>query len=198
MLPHRNRRNVVLAAAVGLAVSLSSCSGGSRQITDPSSDPGNSSAAVGSQSSSAAANSRPPIHPAAPLEFLPVRSETQGNCPAHSATMIEDPTAKTCLHLAKPALTVTTLRSVEATSQPQWSVNIGLGPQDARRFKSLTTTMSRRSSPQNKLAVVVGSPSTGRLLTAPEVVEPIAGGNIRVIGALTRKSANELVHDLGG
>lgn len=132
-----------------------------------------------------------------PLRFSAVRDVTSGACPSDSTSAVDDREADTCLHLGKPEMTVTSAKSATVVSEPQLGVTIDLQPKDAGRLKSLTTTLSKRTSPQNELAVTVGSSTDRRLISAPEVRAPIAGGAMQVVGDFTKKSATQLVHDLG-
>lgn len=132
-----------------------------------------------------------------PLRFSAVRDVTSGACPSDTTSAVDDHEANACLHLGKPEMTVTSVKSATVMSDSQPGITIVLKPHDASRLKALTTTLSKQASPQNKLAVILGSSADRRLLTAPAVQAPIAGPGMQIVGDFTEESAKQLVHDLG-
>lgn len=94
-------------------------------------------------------------------------------------------------------MTVRSVKSADYSSDPQPSVSVTLGADDSRRLKSLTTTVSKRSGDQNRIAALVGTGSDRRLLSAPAVMSPMTNGSMQFSG-LSAKQAKQLAHDLGG
>ena len=66
------------------------------------------------------------------------------------------------------------------------------------RFRALTKRLSRKSQPQDQLALVLGTAPNARLLSAPYVQSPIDGGRLQITGGFTKSSAQQVVRDLGG
>ena len=137
--------------------------------------------------------------PSAPLGFYPVRGAEPGHCRSGEPSAVDDPVGHGCLELGSVAFTVRQLKKVELSRQAeQWAVAISFEPADAKEFTRLTTTVSARADPQNRVAVVLGTPSDGRLLSAPTVIQPINSPDLMISGGFTRDEAEELVTDLGG
>lgn len=170
------RRQIVVLGAVALAAMLAACGSG------------------GSANTSGTPITAASKTTAKPLQFRAVESETQGSCPSRSAATVED--HGSCLHLGEPAMSVRSVKSAEVTSEPQWSVIVVLGPDDARSLQRLTTTVSKRQGPRNRVAMLLGAGSDHRLLSAPSVMQPIVGGSVQLTGGFTEKEAEQLAHNL--
>lgn len=138
--------------------------------------------------------------PAKPLAFRPVLGETQGACPTGKDGYLADNSDGSCLHLGAPSLTVHRLKDAQAvkTDQGVWTVDLTLNDADAARFGRLTSELSQHTEPSNRVALVVGSGPSARVLSAPEVMSSIDTGTLRITGHFTKSSARQLVRDLGG
>ncbi|WP_446664069.1 SecDF P1 head subdomain-containing protein [Flexivirga sp. B27] len=165
-------RSILSLSTIALAATLSACG----------------SSSGGSSGDSASSG-------AAPLQVRAVKSESQGSCASHSTTMVED--HGSCLHLGKPAMTVHSVKSAKSSSDPQPSVIVTLGADDSRRLQSLTTTVSKRSGSQQRIAILVGAGSDHRVVSAPTVMEPMTNGSLQ-LSVDSAKQAKQLAHDLGG
>jgi len=151
-------------------------------------------------SSGVSTSSAAPATPSKPLQFSAVLGVSTGSCPTAKASYIVDARDGSCLRLAAPAVTVTHVRSAQATQLEggAWAVQIVLQPTDQARFRALTEKLSRQPRPRNQLALVLGTAPGARLLTAPVVQSPITTGRLQITGGLTKSTAQRLVSDLGG
>lgn len=75
-----------------------------------------------------------------------------------------------------------------------WTVGLSLDHEGAQTFSRLTTELSKKTPPQNQLAIVV----RGRVVTAPAVMSPITGGQLEITSNYTKQEAEQLVKDITG
>jgi preprotein translocase subunit SecD len=133
---------------------------------------------------------------AAPIRFQHVTAESQGSC-ASLGTPAAD--GSTCYQLEE-GLTVTQAHNLRVlgpdSKNPGWRIAIELSSSDARAFAELTQQAATATpgSPQQKIAIVVG----GRVVSAPAVQSAITGGKIEIQGNYTKKSAEQLLHQITG
>lgn len=124
---------------------------------------------------------------AGPLRIVPVASTAPGPCPS-GGPGVGSVDGRTCYRLGQGGMTVRRLESAEAERDPYgWHVNIRLDSDDARRFTSLTGRYVK-----HQLALV----SNGKVLTAPMLREPIAGGEVQITGNFTEEQAKKIAAEL--
>ncbi|MDN3358804.1 hypothetical protein [Actinomadura sp. DC4] len=131
------------------------------------------------------------------LRFLKVVEVTNAACPAGQTGQTASVRGDACYRLGD-GLTVSkvkriALRAPQATSSG-YSIQIDLLPQDSGRLGSLTGEVAREQQPRNQLAIVVG----GKVVSAPQVIEPIPGGVIMITGNFSRTEAQRYVDLIGG
>jgi preprotein translocase subunit SecD len=128
--------------------------------------------------------------PASPLEIRPVTSTKPGACPSGGPGVNgADVGGPTCFQLGT-GMTVAKVAEARAESGTGgWLVDISLNTQDATRFTALT-----RKYQNHRLALVTG----GKVVSAPTVREPIAGGRVQIAGNLTGDEAKKIARSLGG
>lgn len=142
--------------------------------------------------------------PASPdaVGFHRVLKAEPGRCPA-SPAVSAGPQITACgldgllYTLSKAELDGGHVTEVKAEQPPgslKWVVNVVLDGDGARLFEKLSTELAGKTPPQNQLAIVV----RGRLVSAPTVQSPIAGGKVQISGNFNQQSADQLVADITG
>jgi preprotein translocase subunit SecD len=132
----------------------------------------------------------------APIRFQHITAETPGSCTSGGAPAAD---GSTCYQLGD-GMTVTQARSIRVLgsdgNNPGWRIEIDLSPSDAQAFAELTQKAATETpgSPQQRIAIVVG----GRVVSAPAVQSAIPGGKIEIQGGYTRRSAEQLFHQITG
>ncbi|REE98058.1 SecDF P1 head subdomain-containing protein [Thermomonospora umbrina] len=132
----------------------------------------------------------------ASLGFQRVVSSTPGAC-ASGGTPSSD--GKTC-HRLGPGMTVHELAEIRAvppdTRGPTWTILITLRPSDATTFGELTRQVSAAppGTPARQLAIVVG----GKVVSAPEVLQPLTSGDVEISGQFTQDGATSLIAQITG
>jgi len=125
-----------------------------------------------------------------PLTIRPVDHASSGPCPSGGGGAPSVSSPQVCYHLrAGTGLTVHRVARAAADRGPagSWQVDIALDRPDARRFAHLT-----RAHRGEKLALLVNR----KVLTAPQVNEPITGGKLQISGDFTRYQALNLAIQL--
>ncbi len=74
-----------------------------------------------------------------------------------------------------------------------WIIRMTFEDDDAKRFAALTERASKRQSPQNQFAIVLGD----RPISAPAVTDSITGGEVQIAGSFTKETAEALAKELG-
>ncbi|WP_217623708.1 hypothetical protein [Streptomyces sp. TRM64462] len=92
-------------------------------------------------------------------------------------------------HLPRPA----PLRAPRRRRTGPWVAVALAGLLAVGGFAALTGRAAHRKPPQNQVAIVLGD----RLLSAPTVLQAIAGGQVEISGGFTEASARELAKELG-
>ncbi|MDN5724702.1 MAG: hypothetical protein L0G99_02050 [Propionibacteriales bacterium] len=141
--------------------------------------------------------------PANALSFHPVLEVNPAPCAAEATVPpgLPDPSSpeSSCLRGDQARLTVDRLADVKAEIPPNqttmtWQVTMTLEPDDAQAMAELTTDLADNSDPQNRLAVLLDE----KIITAPAVAGPIAGGTVIITGNYTQQEAEDLARRLGG
>jgi preprotein translocase subunit SecD len=73
-----------------------------------------------------------------------------------------------------------------------WVVNLEFSSDAADTFYQVTQELSKKTPPQNSFAIVLD----GRVMSFPEVNEPIPGGRAQITGNFTQKEAQDLANIL--
>ena len=129
-----------------------------------------------------------------PLAFQRVTASHPGPCANGELVSSE---GSECFTVGK-GFSVDRLKALEAkppsaqTGQAGWSVELELFPEDAQTFRSLTAEAS--ASPGRQIAMIF----QGKILSAPQVTEPITAGEVSISGNFTPKYATELVKRIVG
>ncbi|WP_158676923.1 SecDF P1 head subdomain-containing protein [Wenjunlia vitaminophila] len=174
------KRSSVLVA-VALAVALAGCAG------DDDRDDARTPTPKG------------PVALAHPLRFVPVEAVSAEPCPPGAAppALTDDRTGGCLTPGEAGGMTVVRTEHAEAindvTNGNGWTVRVTLVDEDAQRFADLTAKAARNPPPRNQIAIVQGD----RLLSAPQVVSAITGGEVDISGGSTREQAEELARALG-
>ena len=137
--------------------------------------------------------SRPPSDPKAKgtFQLRKVLTRSDGACPTSSADTVSSAKSDACYTLGD-GMTITKMKSVEmrAENGNGWVVEFDLRPEDTGRLSTLTGQLVREQSPRNQLAMV----SNGRVISAPEVQDPIADGKLMLSGNFSRAEAERYVN----
>jgi preprotein translocase subunit SecD len=138
--------------------------------------------------------SRPPAKPTkvkGTLQLRKVLTRTDGACTGNtSPDTVASEKSDACYTLGE-GMTITRVKSVDmrVESGNGWSVEFDLRPEDTGRLSTLTGQLVREQPPRNAMAMV----SNGRVISAPEVLDPIANGELQISGNLTRAEAERFV-----
>jgi preprotein translocase subunit SecD len=138
--------------------------------------------------------SRPPSKPTkvkGTLQLRKVLTRSDGACPqTASPDVVASVKSDACYTLGE-GMTITRVKSVDMrfASGNGWTVEFVLRPEDAGRLSTLTGQLVREQPPRNALAMV----SNGRVISAPEVQDPIANGELQLTGNFTRAEAERYV-----
>lgn len=99
-------------------------------------------------------------------------------------------------YLLGPALVkgdqLTNAQAGVANNSVSWMVTLALNTQGANDFYKATTHLSQQAQPRNQFAIVLDD----KVVSAPRVNAPIAGGNAEITGSFTQKEAQELANVL--
>lgn len=125
------------------------------------------------------------------LQLRKVLTRSDGACPqATSPDMVASAKSDACYTLGE-GMAITRVKSVDLRFQSGsgWVVDFVLRPEDTGRLSTLTGQLAREQSPRNAMAMV----SNGRVISAPEVQDPIANGELQLSGNFTRAEADRYV-----
>jgi preprotein translocase subunit SecD len=140
--------------------------------------------------------SRPPSDPKAKgtFQLRKVLTRSDGACPTSSPDTMASAKSDACYTLGD-GMTITKMKSVEmrAENGNGWVVEFDLRPEDTGRLSTLTGQLVREQSPRDQLAMV----SNGRVISAPEVQDPITNGKLVLSGNFTRAEAERYVKLFG-
>ncbi|MEV6522684.1 hypothetical protein AB0M43_12125 [Longispora sp. NPDC051575] len=131
---------------------------------------------------------------AQPISLLPVEEEYAAPCrPGDQSAGKLDPDK---CHRLGTGMVVTSVRQLvtKVGTDGKGVVQLSLNPDDARAFGDLTTRLAAEQPPRNLLAIVVN----GQVLSTPQVMSPIPGGEVEISGNFTVKEARDLVAKIKG
>ena len=134
-----------------------------------------------------------------PLTFQQVEEATPPPC---GSGTVPDAAGATCFRLGPERMAVHRVERIEAmppgpeTGQSRWSVRLELTSSDGEAFERLSGRAAERPQDADgrRIAMMVG----GRVLSAPMVTGPVAGGEVMISGDFTRSDAEGLVRTMTG
>ncbi|GGV25163.1 hypothetical protein GCM10010182_54710 [Actinomadura cremea] len=132
-----------------------------------------------------------------PLEFAPVADARQGGpCPPG---FLPERAPGGCLLLDSGGFRVArldTIRAVAPEASSSWGIELRLTGDDAAAFARLTRKAAAEpaGTPGQRIAIVVGE----QIVSAPAVIQPIAGGEVMISGNFTRTEVNDLIGRITG
>lgn len=149
---------------------------------------------------SAVAGQQGPVHLITPIRFMTVVSVSAGACETggYPGTVSGATTSTYCFHVdSAHSMSVSELAGIKVqqvtalnTKVPVgWEIELTFLGSDKAAFTRLTAATVNR-----QLAVVVD----GRVVTAPEIEEPLTTGQVSINSDFSQQSANDLLDQLTG
>ncbi|MQA93300.1 MAG: protein translocase subunit SecD [Streptosporangiales bacterium] len=81
---------------------------------------------------------------------------------------------------------------LDSATGAQWVVNLDFNGTGTRQFGDVTTRVVNLQPPRNQVAIVLD----GRVVSAPQINEPITGGTAQITGDFTEQEAKDLANVL--
>jgi preprotein translocase subunit SecD len=134
------------------------------------------------------------------VQFRPVLKAEPGGCTASTSPSAEgtacgpDGVRYTLGKVELDGTHVSEVKKPIFRDASGWTVGLTLDSEGAQTFSRLTSELSKKTPPQNQIAIVV----RGRVVTAPSVMSPITGGELEITSNYTQKEAEQLAKDITG
>ncbi|WP_432075111.1 serine/threonine protein kinase [Streptomyces wuyuanensis] len=141
--------------------------------------------------------------PDGPVRILPVESKSPGMCPTDSPSgrFWQSDDRQICVVTSDDGEDLTVERFTAVRAYPDtdpgmsgWAVDVTFQETDRAAFTKLTALVAGRTGPHDELAFVTDS---GRLLTAPRIMEKITGSTVKIAYRLKENEARFLAKALG-
>ncbi|WP_433165859.1 SecDF P1 head subdomain-containing protein [Kribbella sp. CA-247076] len=145
------------------------------------------------------ASTPPATKPSTPdaVEFRRVLKTEPGQCPSPASDTVVCDAAGIRYTVGKVELDgthVTEVKAAQNEGDPTWHVMLNLDSEGAETFGRLTRELSTQNPPLNQLAIVV----RGQVAAAPTVQSAIPGGQVQISSNYTKKTAEDLAHQITG